>query len=226
MKDLITQYFSADEIKRHIKTITFKKGEMVMRPHDETNNIYAIINGLAKVYNVDVRKSEYISVIYGPGDFYPLAWLIDQSRPPIYFQAMTDCQMHVVPRKIFQRHINENIELSNSFTHRVVEQFAYYASTVNNLGLKYGRERLCYKLLVLGSKFGVDDDGTVVIPHISHSDLGATINMTRETVNKEISKLEKLGVLEYNRKNIVLKDMNYLHKEIGENVPVAFFDSI
>jgi CRP-like cAMP-binding protein len=223
MNDIITDYFEADKYRGQINTVTFKKGEVILRPYDDTRNIYAISEGLLKIYNVDSDDKEYIAVIYGRGDFYPLAWLINQERPPIYFQAITKSKVHIVSRDVFQKHLSEDVNLSSSFTRRVIEQFAYYATTVNNLGLKHNRKRLCYMLLVLAAKFGEKKNELVTIPHISHSDLGATTHMTRESVNREVTELEKLGVLEYSRANIIIKDTKYLQKELGENVTVAFF---
>jgi CRP-like cAMP-binding protein len=151
---------------------------------------------------------------------------VDQKRPPIYFQTISDCTIHLVPKDIFQQHLKEDNSLSNSFTRRVIEQFAYYASSLNNLALKYGQERLYYRLLLLSARFGEEKDGLILIPSISQADLGATINMTRESTNKEIAKLEKLGVMEYTRANIILKDTEFLKRELGKNTPVLFFDNI
>ncbi len=226
MDDIISKYFEDDEYSRYVNTVAFKKGQVILRPHDDTNNIYAVAKGLVKINNFDSRGNEYIAVIYGPGDFYPLAWLINRRRPPVYFQAITESKVHIIPMKIFQKHLNDNVNLSNGFMSRVIEQFAYYATTINNLGLKYGRERLYYRLLVWASKFGVKKNDLIVIPHISHSDLGITIHIARESVSKEISKLEELGVLEYNRTNITIKNPEYLQKALGKNVPIAFFDNI
>jgi CRP/FNR family cyclic AMP-dependent transcriptional regulator len=226
MDTTIAKYFEGEGYGQKIDTIAYKKGEVILRPHDDSSHIFAIVKGLVKIFNIDSRNKEYIAVIYGPGDFYPLAWLIDQSRPPVYFQAITDCEVHIVPRKMFQKHLKDNAELSNSFMNRVIEQFAYYATSINNLGLKYGKERLYYKLLVLSSRFGKKKDGAIIIPHISHSDLGVTIRMSREGVNKEIAKLEKLGVVEYSRANIKVNDIEFLQKELGESIPIAFFNNI
>jgi CRP/FNR family cyclic AMP-dependent transcriptional regulator len=224
MNSIISKFFVNDEYSQHLKMVAFKKGELILRPHDDAHNIYAIANGLAKVYNIDSRGKEYISVIYGPGDFYPVAWLIDRPRPPIYFQAITDCLVHVIPRTVFQKLLKENIELSTAFTRHVIEQFAYYASTVNNFGLKYGNERLYYRLVVLASRFGKKRSHAIVIPAINHSDIAASIHMSRESVSREVTKLEKLGVLNYGRADITIHDIDYLQEQLGKTVPVLFFN--
>jgi CRP-like cAMP-binding protein len=218
-------YFKSDDIKTKLKTITYKKGEVILRPHDETKNIHMIGSGMVKIYNFDPRGKEYTAIFYGPGDLFPLAWIIDQDRPAIYFKAITETKIYLIDLEQFREHLKENTELMQAFLRKVAEQFSLFASTVNNLGLKYGRERIYYKLLVLASKFGEKKNGSIVIPYFSQSDLGATVNMTREGVSKEISKLEQLGIIDYARTGITIKDTEYLQRQLGEEIPLAFFDS-
>jgi CRP-like cAMP-binding protein len=227
MNDTIFNYFKNDNYRRHVKTANFKKDEVVLRPHHDTKFIHYVQTGLVKVYTLDSRGKENIAVIYGPGDFFPLAWIINKNRPSVYFRALTDCDINLVSQVVFRKALEKDNSLSVAFTRSVVEQFALYATSVNNLGLKYGKERVCYGLLVLAARFGhKDSGGYITLPSIRHSDFAATIKTTREGVNRQISRLEKQGVIEYNRSQIVIKDQEYLREQIGSDVPIVFFDSI
>jgi CRP/FNR family cyclic AMP-dependent transcriptional regulator len=212
--------------KNQSQLINFEKSEIILRPFHNSTNIYAINSGLVKVYSYDSRGKENIAVIYGPGDFFPLAWLINQKRPSVYFKSLSECSFYIIPQDVFQEAIKNNSDLSAAFVQRVVKQFALYASTLNNLGLKYARERLCYRLLVMAARYGETRGDEKVIPYITHNDLAATINITREGVTKEISRLEKIGVIKYDRSNIVIKNIEHLQQEVGKGVPVIFFDSL
>jgi CRP-like cAMP-binding protein len=218
-------YFRSDEVRKKLKTVTYKKGEVILRPHDETKNIYLVGSGIVKIYNFDSRGKEYMGIFYGPGDLFPLAWIIDQERPAIYFKAISETKIYLINLEQFRKDLKENTELMQAFLRKVAEQFSLFASTVNNLGLKYGRERIYYKLLVLATKFGEKKNGATIIPYFNQSDLGATVSMTREGVSKEISKLEKLGIIDYTSSGITIYDIDYLQRQLGEEVPIAFFDS-
>jgi CRP/FNR family cyclic AMP-dependent transcriptional regulator len=215
--------FISDNFK-NIEKISFKKNEMILRPYEDTKYVYEIESGLVKVYGFDSRNKENIAVIYGSGDLFPLAWVIDSQRPSVYFRAISESVILLIPKKLLQEGIKQDAELLYTFMLRTVRQFALFSSTVKNLGLKYGRERLAYKLLVLMAKFGVERDGHIIIPYINHTDLGVTINMTRESVSKEISRLVRLQVVEYSRSEIVIKSPEGLQNEIGKDVQVMFFD--
>jgi CRP/FNR family cyclic AMP-dependent transcriptional regulator len=210
MNTALIDYFKDEELLLQLEIVIFKKGEKILRSYDETNFFHVIKNGLVKLYVIDPRGKENVGAIYGPGDLFPLAWIIGAKRPSVSFQES----------------LKNDLSLSNVFARKVVEQFALFASTVNNLALNRGRERLAYGLLLLAARFGEEEEGVTVLPPISKSDLAAAINMARESTHREIAKFEKRGAIEYNRSGIVIKDKQFLQKEIGKNIPLIFFDAI
>ncbi len=222
----IDDYFENDSFKEHSETAFYRKGEQILGPYNNADTMYAIKSGLVKIYNYDSRGKENIAVMYGPGDFFPLAWIINQSRPSVFFQALVDCTIYLMPLKEFETMVYGDKNLCAAFMKRVVEQFALFASTINNLGLKYSRERLCYRLLVLAARYGEQKGGYTTIPYINQSDLAVTIKTTREGISKEISRLVKRGAIEYGRDRIIIKDPDFLQAEVGKGMPVIFFDNI
>jgi CRP/FNR family cyclic AMP-dependent transcriptional regulator len=226
MNTALIDYFKDEELLLQLEIVIFKKGEKILRSYDETNFFHVIKNGLVKLYVIDPRGKENVGAIYGPGDLFPLAWIIGAKRPSVSFQAITECEIYLLPLAFFRESLKNDLSLSNVFARKVVEQFALFASTVNNLALNRGRERLAYGLLLLAARFGEEEEGVTVLPPISKSDLAAAINMARESTHREIAKFEKRGAIEYNRSGIVIKDKQFLQKEIGKNIPLIFFDAI
>ena len=209
-----------------MKSLSFVKGEKILRPKVKTAYLHEIRHGFAKLYTLDKKGREKIGAIYGPGNLFPLAWIINQDKPAVYFEALTTCEVNLIAFETFLEEVNNNAELSQLFTQRVVEQFALYATTVNNLGFKQGDERLTYRLLVLASRFGSKTKGGIRIPRIANHDLGAIVNLTRESVSREMSKLMRLGVIEVESSSILIKDSRRLQDILGEEVSIIFFDNI
>jgi CRP-like cAMP-binding protein len=220
MELLVTEYFKRKKLNGQLKSVKIKKGESILRPYEDTQFIYELAQGLVKVFTLDSRGKENIAVIYGPGDLFPLAWIIDEDRPPLYFKSITECKLNLVPQQIFQDLMVKDVNLYKKFTRRVLEQFATVGVTLNNLGLKYGRERLSYQLVVLAHRFGESQGSTIVIPYINQSDLGATLNMARESVSIELTRLEKMGIIKSGRSKIIINNLKKLEKEIDKNVPI------
>lgn len=209
-----------------VKRTLHKKGDVLLRPYDETSFVHTVRAGLVKVYTMDSQGNENMVAIYGSGDMFPMGWIIQERHQNAYFQAMTDCEIATLPRDYFLSRIKSNPHVAFAVIQKLLEQIYVYAARANNLGLRYARERLAYRLLVLSARFGTPEPGSqsVSIPHITQQDLASTINVSRENVNREITRLEKMGIITYNRRAITIHDPAALRKELGKGVQVMFYD--
>ncbi|HSW79623.1 MAG TPA: Crp/Fnr family transcriptional regulator [Candidatus Saccharimonadales bacterium] len=211
-------------LKKHLKTLPYKKGTIILNPLEETDYVHVIQDGFVKAYTVNARGEEAIAAIFGRDDFFPLAWIIGQKRHFIYVQAISDCTITLLPLDKFEAQLKVNVNLTYAVMQKILEQFMLYSSTVNNLSLKYGRERLAYRLLLLAAKFGDKRGNAICLPHISQFDLAAMVNVSREGISREMSRFDRMGILKYSSKGIEIHDIKALHKELGENIRVMFYD--
>jgi CRP-like cAMP-binding protein len=224
--NIIKDHFFTAELKKQLKHLEFAKGEKILRSFDETKFLFVIDKGLVKVFSTNKIGVENIGAIYGPGDVFPLAWVINEDRPAVTFQAITKCKVFLMPIEYFKDQLDKDPGLYKDFIYRVGLQFTLYATIVKNLGLKFGKERLAYRLLVLASRYGVKKQGVIILPAITHQDLGSSANITRESVNREMALFSKQGILDYDKTKITIKDPERLKSILGDNEGVIFFNNI
>lgn len=213
-----------EAIRRFIKIVNFKKGEMILQAHQTSDYLHVIQEGLVKVYNITSQGDEAIAVIYGKQDVFPLSWIIQSHKKSVYYQAITDCRIVLIPQRIVLDQMKESADVSFAMCQRILEQYELYASRINNLEFKYGRERLAYRLLMLGARFGQKIDDTTIIPRINQHDLAAMINMSRESLSREMSRFERHEVVRYTNNSIVILNEDKLRAELGEDASVLFYD--
>ena len=215
----------ADIIKA-VKVAKFKKGEIILRPYDETDYIYRVRKGLIKIFSIRADGQENIIEIYGHGDIFPLGWIVNASLQDVFFTALTDCEVVLAPKKIVLRQLKSSATVSFAILCKTIDQFRLYSSRVVNLELKFARERLAYRLLLFAARFGEEKkDGSIHLPRISHYDLAAMVNATRESASREMSRFERLGIIKYTPSKIVITSCRNLRKELGKDVSIMFFDS-
>lgn len=212
-------------IKDRFETLKFKKGTVLLRPEDVTPDIFFVLEGFLKAYSINARGEEAVVGIFGKDDFFPLAWIVGQRRLNIFIQAMSDCSVAKIRQDIFLDRMKGSASLTFAITQKVTEQFMLYMSSLNNLSLKYGRERLAYKLLLLAAIFGEKKAESIMLPPISQFDLAAMVNISREGISREMSRFDRMGILSYSSKGIEILDVTRLRKELGEDVSVMFYDS-
>lgn len=213
------------EINNKSQYVKFQKGDTILSADDDIRFLHVIQSGLVKVYSLDSRGEQNITIIYGRDDLFPLAWVINQRRQNVFFEALSDVEIQLVPQDLFMHYLKSDAQFAFVVTTLVIEQYMLHASRVNNLEFKFGRERLAYRLLMLSARFGTKVKNTLVLPHITQQDLGATVNMTRESVSREMSRFERLGLVSYSPTNIVILDPEQLREELGKNVRVMFYDN-
>jgi CRP-like cAMP-binding protein len=213
------------KLAEHTTRVNFKKGEVILTPSQKTQHVHTVISGLVKVYTLDSQGTENMGALYGKGDMFPMGWIIQERHQHACFKAVTDCEIALLPKDIFLSQLKTSPDLSYMIILKLLEQMYVYAARANNLGLRYARERLAYRLLVMSARFGVHNSPEITIPYVTQQDMASTINVSRENVNREIVRLEKLGIITYSRKSIIIHDPMALRKELGKGVQVMFFDN-
>ena len=74
-------------------------------------------------------------------------------------------------------------------------------------------ERLIAELIIIAKRFGEKKDSQITI-QTSERDLASQIGMTRETVSREIKKLRAVGLISFNKKHLIIKDIKKLEGEL------------
>ena len=92
-----------------------------------------------------------------------------------------------------------------------VEMYRIHSERIINLEYRSVRERLISFLLTMAVRFGhKKSDGSVVIDvTLRQQDIASSINASRETTSRELTALEKKGLVATNGE-IVLKDIEAL----------------
>lgn len=190
--DTIRQLFSKGQ------PLAFGKGDVILGNEPALNGVYYINSGYVKIYSISDNGDQYIHIIYGPRDIFPLVWAyLDIQPDSLYYEAISDCVVWRLSREWFTEFATHNIKLSYALSRQLAYQFQVFSDRVDNLEYKKASERVAYRLLFLASRFGTREDGTITIDApITHEIVANTINLARESVSREIEKLEEQHIIE------------------------------
>ena len=193
-----------------------KHTQILLIDEDRPRAMYYIGSGYVRVYSVNSRKEQYTHIIYGPGEIFPLTWLTKQTRSNVLYGALTDCEIYCVELDSFNRDLQKDNGLSYGMLQQAIEQYRLYTMRVDNLEYKYASERLAYRLILLSNRFGErSGDAITIMPPLTHQLLGSSLNLSRESVSREMEKLVRKGLVRYNQaRQIVIPDIQSLSKEL------------
>jgi CRP/FNR family cyclic AMP-dependent transcriptional regulator len=187
---------------------------IIIRPGDDPSYFYFIREGFVKVYFINSEGEEYLHIIYGAGEMFPLSWIVNRVRRNVFYETISPAVILRVTHEEFMETTANDPEKGFAVMQQVVTQFNIYLDRIDNLEYKYARERLVYRLLFLAGRFGKTIDGYMTIPYFTQQDLASSINLSRESAVRELNKLKNKGLIDYSSSNIILKDIEALSHEI------------
>jgi CRP/FNR family cyclic AMP-dependent transcriptional regulator len=193
----------------------YRKGELILHAEDVADDIFYIESGFVKVYSENNRGEEYILVVYGPGELFPLLWLPRRARRKVFYEALAPSVVLRTYSDDLEAALRASPALSFEMIERSLEQHGVFIDRINNLQYKFARERLVCCLLYLARRFGVRaGNGYEIGLRISHQVLASNINLSRESVGRELERLVRKGMVVMRGGRIVLKDMAGLLAEL------------
>jgi CRP-like cAMP-binding protein len=179
------------------ETITYPKGQIILHASDEVTHMHRIQDGFVKVYTINSRGDEQVHVVYGPTDIFPLTSLLGAEPNVFFYQAITDCEIGRKPLGEVGKLLATQGDLAYACMKQAVEQFKIFVTRVYSLEYRFARERLAHRLLVLAGRFGKrTDQGIVLQAPLTQQVIASSINLSRETVSREMERFVSKGFLQ------------------------------
>ena len=200
--------------------LAFGKDEVILGNESTLDSVYYIASGYVKIYSISDDGNQYVHIIYGPRDVFPLIWAyLDILPDSLYYETISDCVVWRIARDWFTEFVTTNVELSYAFGRQLAYQFQVFSDRVDNLEYKKASERVAYRLLFLASRFGVREDDTITIDApLTHEIVANTINLARESVSREIEKLEERHIIKQSDHRIRILNVPALAAQLSRPI--------
>ena len=191
----------------------YGKGEFVVRPGGPPQGVYLITKGLIKAYDITKYGEENLLIIRKAGEILGLTWAITGDDRHIIYATLEPSELLQITREQFVDFLHANPNAALPLLEMVVDMYRMHGQRIMNLEYRTVRERLVSFLLSMAERFGKEAAGQVVIKApLRHQDIASSISATRESVGRELSALERQGLLENRQSTISLTDVPRLRK--------------
>lgn len=195
---------------------TFKKGDFIIRPGDAPKGVFYIYQGLVKAYDITKYNEENLLIIRKQDEIFPLIWAISGREHKIIYQALAPTVTLQVSRKAFLEFIEKHPDAMTPLLDMTLEMYRLHGERILTLEYRTVRERIISFLLTMSQRFGKQTSGGVLIEvPLRHQDIASSVNATRETTSRELSALERKGLLENKQSFTLLKDVDALNKHLA-----------
>lgn len=195
---------------------SFRKGDFIVRPGDTPPGVFYITEGLVKAYDITKYDEENLLIIRHQGEIFPLIWAVTGQEHHIIYRTLAPTTTWRVSREDFLHFISSTHSALAPLLDMTMEMYRLHGERILNLEYRSVRERIISFLLTMSQRFGHETpDGVMIEVPLRHQDIASSINATRETTSRELSALERKGLIDNRQSYTLLKNVEALQKYLG-----------
>ena len=200
------------EVSRMSSMFTVKTHQPIYFPDEPSHAIFFLKRGHVKISRINPDGKEVILDVVGPGEIFgELALLEDELPPNELAQALDDALICAVKKEDFESLMKMNPELNFQVTKRIGLRLRRFEERVTDLVFKDVRKRIATFLVRYAEEFGKLKEGVITIRvHLSHQEIALLTGTARQTVTTTLNEFRSIGVLDFSRQGIIIKQFGKL----------------
>jgi len=189
-----------DEIASFATVRLYPKHAIIVTESDETDSLYVMLSGKARVYVSDAKGREVVLNQIGAGEYFGEVTL-DGGPRSASVMALDECRCAVIRRAELTAFIERNpgfaLHLVRKLAHRVRE----LTDNVRSLALMDVYGRVARLLLELAEQ----KDGRLVVPEpLTHKEIASRVGASREMISRIFSDLSDGGYVRKEEGQLVI----------------------
>ena len=207
-----------DDFFSKYNTRSYSKGQVLILNGDKSEYIYNLVEGRVKQYDVNYRGDEIILNVFKPPAFFPMSLAINNQASPFIFEAETDIKIRQADAKDAVKFLKDNPDVMFDLLSRVYRGTDGLLTRMVHLMAGSAKARLMFEILLSCKRFGDSkSDGSCTIT-LNESELAARAGLSRETVSREMSKLNSAKLLKLDNGKITVYSLKVFEEKLSKTV--------
>lgn len=196
----------------------FDKGQIIIAANETPSGIFYVVSGQIRQYDITDLGADIVVDILLTSSLFPLDWAV-RDRPSQYFyQAIGPVKVRVAPLGELESFLMQAPNLLFSLLTRSVAAMTIMQRRMAHLMSGVTLNRVMFELITQVKRVGVRRaDGSYSL-HLHEDELAQRAGLTRETVNREVGKLKKLGIIEVNHRRLRIRDLAKLESMLDSHL--------
>ena len=200
-----------DVFKDVVTTSSHKKKEVIFMEGDKCQGLYIVRIGRVKLVRSSADGREHIIKILTPGDLLGLEVFCDAENYASSAVVMEDVSLCFVQKANFFRVLESAPDVARKIMMALGRELHQAYEKIGNLGLKNAKEKLAHLLHSLALEYGVrDSEGIRLYLTLSRLEIAEMLGITQETSIRLLKGFKEEGIIDIDRKEIVILSMDKL----------------
>ncbi|UMB52669.1 response regulator [Lutibacter sp. A64] len=210
-EDTFENILTIDDLKNYFCDFgtakIFKKGELIYKESEKTNNIYLIYKGKVKGVKIDEFGKELIITINKEDEFFGFSAIFEDSHNYESAIAMEKLEIMSVPKTTVQNILKRNYSLSLEVFQLINENLTEVKDQLLQMAYGSMRRKTAKTILKFANKMRHKPSDNI---NISRRDLASVAGIATESLIRTLTDLKKEGVIEIEGRNIRIVDLEQL----------------
>lgn len=194
--------------------ISYKKGDRVLLPCEQVDSLYFIISGIVRQYDIGDNGEELTVNAYKTGSFFPLSLAFHNIPNRYHFECVDEVSIHKAPASDVRDFLQTNQHAAYATLTRIVSGLEGATLRMRHLMGGTAQTKIVFELLLWARRFSSNNIGNSIDVAMTQQDIANQTGLTRETVNRELAKLKKQGLIEPQHAHITIADPDHLARLI------------
>src|SRR3954468_23282272 len=188
----------------------FPRGSYVIRAGEETDALYIILAGRAKVLIPDDDGNEVILSMIGPNEFFGEMGLLDDQPRSASVETLEPCEMLRITRSAFLACLKDNFDAALVIIRNLVKRLREADRKIESLALIDVYGRVARLLIEMAQQ---QTDGQWIIEKAPpKQEIARMIGASREMVSRVVKDLHDKGVIRAEKRKIYVLDRHSMSR--------------
>lgn len=204
--DEASNYMDMESLSKDYPLKTYEKKEVVFWEGDNAHAMYFIESGSIKTYKSTESGKEFVTGIYGAGNFIGQLSLLNTDRTYVEnATVLEDAQLCSIPKEDFTKLLFGNAIVSQKFISMISNNLMHLQEQLVDMAYASVRQRAAKALLELYDKRVIQDDARSGIG-IPREDFAGMIGTATETAIRTLTDFKDEGLIttDHGRRIVIL----------------------
>lgn len=192
---------------------TYKRGDYLKISNKQPQGVFCLQSGVVRCFSLSKEGAELTINIFKPVSFFPVGWVINNASDNYTYEAITDVEVLIAPKNEFETFLQENPDVVYDLLKRIYRGLEGYFMRIESLLSGEPYFRTVVQLVIHTRRFGIKSGESYKV-NVTHSQLASLTGLTRETITREIKKLEDKELVTYKGKQLIVLDIAKLEEQI------------
>ncbi len=196
----------------------FAKGETIAAPAN--GKIFFLTKGVVKMLGISKKEEALTLNIYKAYSLFPIPLIFDMQNK-YTFISLTKTQGYFAPKKDFTKFIIKNPTILLDLLKRIYRGLDGFYMLSETLLSKDAFHRVLTQLIIYARRFGQKNNDIITFDWpLTHRQLASQTGLARESVTRQIKKLQNKGLVGYSGKKLYVHDLSKLEEEFTSYNPI------